>query len=69
MPSMHVYGGAGEGDWQVTGKESADVAAMFAEESREEVVHPGGHFIPCSKPFIKRYKGFLAKMMHQHPAS
>ena len=60
LSSLHVYGGVGM-DTQISNSESARLQDVFSPKQRRTVPHPGGHVIPCSKPFIKQYRAFLTQ--------
>eukprot|EP00873_Tetraselmis_striata_P025221 jgi/Tetstr1/445485/TSEL_033263.t1 len=59
LPSLHVYSTSGL-DAQVPPSESAALAASFDAAARTVVTHDSGHVVPCSRPFVSRYRAFLA---------
>jgi predicted esterase len=64
LPSLHCFGGGGEGhDRQIASRASTELACMFEEDRRTIVEHDMGHIIPTRPPYIDRIKEFLCNFM------
>ncbi|KAM0837649.1 hypothetical protein ACQ4PT_061481 [Festuca glaucescens] len=64
LPSLHCFGGGGEGhDRQIASRASTELACMFEEDRRTIVEHDMGHIIPTRPPYIDRVKEFLCNFM------
>lgn len=60
VPSLHVQG---ELDTVVTEARSGALFDCFEENSRALLKHPGGHFVPNSKPFVMQVCGWIQSVM------
>jgi pimeloyl-ACP methyl ester carboxylesterase len=65
IPSLHLWGTNGR-DKQISPSESRSLADLFEEGQRQFIEHGGGHFIPCSSPFIDLYRSFLTPLAKGH---
>ena len=56
-PSLHIVGEA----------DAVDLEALYDEfepgKQRVLVKHQGGHFLPSSDPFVRKYRKFLASFL------
>jgi hypothetical protein len=65
LPSLHIFGSNEGGDRQIRHELSQELAALFDKEHKQLLIHPSGHYIPCSKDIICEIGRFLSKFTHQ----